>query len=222
MISKVTIRNCKEYDPSAVLSTIRRILDDLGGPQRFFSRGDRVLLKPNLLRASDPEAAVVTHPIIVEAVAKVILENGARPSVGDSPPMGNLRKVLQKSGYEPFMKRLGVPAASFSKARSVEFDDGYLFRRIDIADEIFEFDAVINLPKLKTHCQMLLTLAAKNLFGTIIGPEKASWHLSPGETRIHLLKCFSRYSAQLNHAFIYWMGYWGWKEMAQTAARQGI
>jgi uncharacterized protein (DUF362 family)/Pyruvate/2-oxoacid:ferredoxin oxidoreductase delta subunit len=180
MISNVTIRNCKEYDPSAVQATICRVLDDLGGPQRFFSRGDRVLLKPNLLRASDPQAAVVTHPMIVEAVATIVIENGGRPYVGDSPPMGNLKKVLQKSGYEPFMKKLGVPIATFSKARSVEFNDGYLFRRIDIADEIFHFDAVINLPKLKTHCQMLLTLAAKNLFGTIIGTEKASWHLRAG------------------------------------------
>jgi ferredoxin len=42
---------------------------------------------------------------------------------------------------------------------------------------------VINLPKLKTHSQMLLTLGVKNLFGTVVAQRKAEWHYMVGVNR---------------------------------------
>jgi len=48
---------------------------------------------------------------------------------------------------------------------------------------VLEADVMINLPKWKTHAQMLLTLGVKNLFGCIPGPRKALWHLKAGEDR---------------------------------------
>ena len=142
--------------------------------------GARVLLKPNLLMSAVPEKAIVTHPAVVEAVASIVIDCGAKPFIGDSPPLGNLARVLSKSGYNPFMKKLNIEAAPFMEKAAVEFPENRLFRRIDLAKEVFEFDAVISLPKLKTHTQMFLTLAVKNLFGTVIGTDKASWHLRAG------------------------------------------
>jgi Pyruvate/2-oxoacid:ferredoxin oxidoreductase delta subunit len=95
--------------------------------------------------------------------------------------MGRLARVLAKSGYDPFMKRLGIEAVAFAEKVSTEFTDGRLFRRIDLAREVFEFDTVVNLPKLKTHCQMVVTLAVKNLFGVIVGTDKVSWHMRAGK-----------------------------------------
>jgi NAD-dependent dihydropyrimidine dehydrogenase PreA subunit len=43
---------------------------------------------------------------------------------------------------------------------------------------------VINLPKVKTHCMMLLTLGVKNLFGAVVGPRKSQWHMHAGADRI--------------------------------------
>ena len=142
--------------------------------------GDRVLLKPNLLMSAAPEKAIVTHPAVVEAVASIVIDCGAKPFIGDSPPLGNLARVLSKSGYDPFMKKMDIEAAPFMEKAAVEFPENRLFRRIDLAKEIFEFDAVISLPKLKTHTQMFMTLAVKNLFGAVIGTDKASWHLRAG------------------------------------------
>lgn len=153
---------------------------DLGGLQAFVRSGDRVLLKPNLLKSATPEEAVVTHPAFVETIAAMVKDCGAEPFIGDSPPLGNLRRVLSKSGYDPFMKRMDIQAVPFTEKIAREFPEGRLFRRIDLAKEAFEFDTIINLPKLKTHCQMLLTLAVKNLFGTVVGPDKATWHFRAG------------------------------------------
>ncbi len=181
MESLVSIRSCEDYDPSRLISVMERVISDLGGPGLFFSRGERVLLKPNLLISAVPERAIVTHPAFVEAMASLIIDAGAKPFIGDSPSIGNLPRVLAKSGYEPFMKRMGIEAVPFREKAPRECGEGRIFRRIDLAREVFEFDRLINLAKLKTHCQMVLTLAVKNLFGTVIGMDKAAWHLRAGK-----------------------------------------
>jgi uncharacterized protein (DUF362 family)/Pyruvate/2-oxoacid:ferredoxin oxidoreductase delta subunit len=181
MKSLVTVRECDNYEPAQLATVLEKCLDDLGGMPSQVKRGDRVLLKPNLLKSAAPHEAAVTHPAVVEAVASMVIDAGARPFIGDSPPLGNLPKVLSKCGYEPFMKKMGVTAVPFVEKVPVEFSTGRLFRRMDLAREVFEFDAVINLAKLKTHTQMVLTLAVKNLFGTVIGTDKASWHLRAGK-----------------------------------------
>jgi len=181
MKSTVTVRKCDNYEPARVRAVLENVLDDLGGPGSFVSRGDRVLLKPNLLRSASPEGAVVTHPSFVEAMASIVIDCGARPFIGDSPPVGKLPRVLSKSGYDSFMARMGIQAVPFLEKAPLEFGDGRIFKRIDLAKEIFDFDRVISLPKLKTHTQMVLTLAVKNLFGAVIGTDKMDWHLRAGK-----------------------------------------
>jgi len=181
MNSVVSIRKCDDYVLPNLAEAIERAIGDLGGISEFVRPGDKVLLKPNLLLSADPSKAIVTHPIFVEIVASKFIDAGARVYIGDSPPLGNLARVLAKSGYNAFMTRMGIELVPFKEKISLEFSDGSLFRRIDIAKEVLEFDAVINLPKVKTHTQMVLTLAVKNLFGTVIGSDKASWHLRAGK-----------------------------------------
>ncbi len=60
---------------------------------------------------------------------------------------------------------------------------GEPFKKIEIARDALEADVLINLPKLKTHSQMLLTLGVKNLFGCIVGFGKPQWHLRAGVDR---------------------------------------
>lgn len=181
MKSTVSIRACEDYEPRPLAAAVESAFADLGGIHNFVRPGDKVLLKPNLLKAANPSEAVVTHPALVEAVASRVLDAGGTVYVGDGPPLGNLKRVLSKSGYDPMMKKLGISPAPFLERLPVDFPEGRLFRRIDLAREVFEFDAVINLAKLKTHAQMVFTLAVKNLFGAVIGTDKASWHLRAGK-----------------------------------------
>lgn len=181
MQSTVSIRKCGDYDPARLTEVLEAVVEDLGGLGSFVKRGDKVLLKPNLLKSAGPEEGVVTHPALVEAVAAMVRDCGARLYLGDSPPLGKLPRVLSKSGYDTFMQKLDIQPVPFAEKITAEFPGERIFRRLDLAKEIFEFDAVINLPKLKTHCQMVLTLAVKNLFGAIIGADKAAWHLRAGK-----------------------------------------
>jgi len=78
MQSTVSIRRADDYDPARLVRVLEQTFADLGGVGSFVSRGDRVLLKPNLLSSAEPSKAVVTHPAFVEAVASMVKDSGAK------------------------------------------------------------------------------------------------------------------------------------------------
>lgn len=181
MKSLVSVRRCGAYEPKDLRSRVEQLIVDCAEQGMTVKSGDKVLLKPNLLRSANPEQAIVTHPVFVQVIAEILMDIGARLYIGDSPPLGNLQRVLVKSGYDQFLKRLDITPVPFVTKKTVEYGESRVYKRIDLASEIFEFDKIINLAKLKTHCQMTLTLAVKNLFGLVIGTDKASWHLRAGK-----------------------------------------
>ncbi len=165
----VHLTKCESYE-----SVDKILLPILEKYSAFFSPGERVLVKPNLLSARRPEEAVTTHPKVVETVLKYLKSLGTFPKVGDSPAVAGLQKVLQASGIAEVCERLSVAV--------IELDDpievnGHRYKKIKISSKVFEFDKIINVAKLKTHSQMILTLAVKNLFGCVPGIEKSGWHI---------------------------------------------
>jgi uncharacterized protein (DUF362 family)/Pyruvate/2-oxoacid:ferredoxin oxidoreductase delta subunit len=168
-----------EYEYAALRPLIFEILDELIGKK--FSVGARVLIKPNLLAPARPEKAMLTHPLVVRASVEYVLEKGGVPLVTDSPAMGSFGRVLEESGIREALKGLDVECREFR--RSVDVDLGSPFNRIEIAEDVMNTDLVLNLPKLKTHTQMLLTLGIKNLFGCIVGLRKPEWHFRTGVDR---------------------------------------
>ncbi len=177
--SPVSIKRCKGYEPDEVYRAVREALDPLGGMGRFVKRGERVLLKPNLLSAREPERAVTTHPSVVEAVIRLVMEEGAIPFIGDSPAVGRLEKVAEKAGILSLCRKYGVKLIDFRESVDVMNRKG-LFKSIALSKEALSMDGIINLPKLKTHAQMFLTLSVKNMFGCVVGKRKVQWHLSAG------------------------------------------
>ncbi len=141
----------------------------------------RVLIKPNLLMAALPERAVLTHPLIVKAVAEYVIEKGGKPLIADSPAAGKFSKIIKIGRYQAALKDLDVKIGPFETYAKT--DIGEPFGKIEIARDAIEADVVINLAKLKTHAQMLLTLGVKNLFGCIVGLSKPEWHFRTGVDR---------------------------------------
>lgn len=179
--SDVSIVRCADYDRERTFSAARRAVGLLGGMSAFIKTGDRVLIKPNLLKAKPPEAAVTTHPEVVRAVIRLVHEEGGTAMVGDSPGMGDLRKVAEKSGIIDVVNEEGAELTSLEEA--VEVKNAGRFQRFAIARAAYEADAIINLPKLKTHGMTTLTGAVKNLFGCIPGKRKVQWHFNAGVNR---------------------------------------
>ena len=179
-MKRVVVTDVAGYGLTEVTAGIARILDRFGGLGALVSRGDKVLLKPNMLSAKRPEAAVTTHPAIVEVLAGMLRDFGCSVLVGDSPGLGSIGKVADASGIREAALRSGASLCDFAETVEVR---GETFRRLEIAKAYLEADAVINLPKLKTHEMMTLTCAVKNLFGTVVGTAKAGWHLKAGTSR---------------------------------------
>jgi uncharacterized protein (DUF362 family)/Pyruvate/2-oxoacid:ferredoxin oxidoreductase delta subunit len=180
MAEKVSIARCADYDYPQVLAGVRDVVKPLGGMKTFVKRGDRVLLKPNLLTARHPDRCVTTHPAMVKAVAQLIQEAGGIPAIGDSPGVGGLRRVAAQAGIAEVADELGCPLVEFTDVAQISTGEAYTFRRFELARAVLEADVVINLPKVKTHSQTLLTLGVKNIFGCIPGMRKAQWHLKAG------------------------------------------
>lgn len=174
----VSIIPCDKYQTAAVESAVRNAVDLLGGMSAFVKPGDRVLLKPNLLKARPPDAAVTTHPEVVRAVIRLVREAGGSALVGDSPGIGDLKRVAEKAGILDVIREEGAELAPFDEAVTVK--GGGRFQRIEIARAAYEADAIINLPKLKTHGMTTLTGAVKNLFGCVPGARKVQWHFNTG------------------------------------------
>jgi ferredoxin len=54
------------------------------------------------------------------------------------------------------------------------------FHKLGLCRHIVEAETLINLPKAKTHGQMVITGAVKNCFGAVVGMEKVQWHYRAG------------------------------------------
>ena len=177
----VSINRSEGYEYSSLRSDVIRLLEPLGGISAFVNCGDRVLLKPNMLAAKEPELAVTTHPALVRVVAELVKEAGGTVLIGDSPGFGSFLRVAKKSGIEEAARRSGATLVEFDEA--VELQGNGTFRTINLARAYYEADKIINLPKLKTHEMMTMTCAVKNLFGAVVGAEKIGWHLKAGSSR---------------------------------------
>lgn len=168
------------YDWPHLKTEFDGLMNRLGGREAI-REGMRVIIKPNLLSAAKPHHAVLTHPLIVRAAVEYVLGQGARPEVRDSQAIGSFERILRENGLDKAMEGLPVTVREFRD--SVPVDAGPPFGKIELSREVLTADMVINLPKLKTHSQMAMTLGVKNLFGCVVGYRKAEWHLRAGVDR---------------------------------------
>jgi uncharacterized protein (DUF362 family)/Pyruvate/2-oxoacid:ferredoxin oxidoreductase delta subunit len=174
----VAVEQVGEYDRLLVKQGLVRLLAPLGGMERYVRPGERVLIKPNLLSAKPPEAAVTTHPELLRAVIELVQQAGGIALVGDSPGYGSARRVAERSGMMRVIEETGATFVPFTETAPVAGSG--TFREFDLARPYLEADRLINLPKLKTHEMMTMTCCVKNLFGSVVGTQKAAWHLKAG------------------------------------------
>ena len=177
-MARVFVRTVTDYNPSIKIQ-VKELLDrHLRGS---ITPATRVLIKPNLLTAAALERAIATHPMIVRAAVEYALDHQASVQVSDSPALGPFRRILRATGLAEALQGLDVNLTEFRDSVSVEV--GEPLRRLEIAREAVQAEVVINLAKLKTHSQMLLTLGVKNLFGCVVGVRKPNWHMRLGVDR---------------------------------------
>jgi uncharacterized protein (DUF362 family) len=179
-VTPVCLIRANSYsDLAALRASVEQLLEPLGGMGSIVKPGDRVLLKPNLLTGARPTKECTTRPELVYCVAQLVKEAGGKPFLGDGPAFGSALGVAKANGYLSVLKDLDIPVVEFHGSRYQTVSDN--FDHLRLSKEVMDADVVINLPKVKSHVQLTLTLGVKNLFGCVPGKMKAWWHLEAGK-----------------------------------------
>jgi uncharacterized protein (DUF362 family) len=169
MPETVAILRVPEYRPGPLGTAVDRLFANIGFAA---APGDRVLVKPNLVNGSNA-AHCTTHPQAVRAACAWLLDHGARVTVADSPAFGPASYVAGVSGLGEALEDLGLKVRSLGRPAPLPLTLG---GTIGLSRDALEADRILNLPKLKVHCQMTVSGAVKNLFGCVVGFRKAYAH----------------------------------------------
>ena len=175
----VTLIRCTDYGERKIADAIAKQFDLLGGLDKFVKPGDTVLLKPNFIAPRSRRHATQTHPVVVIEVARLLKDFGARPFVGDSPAWNNVFACVKALKLEEPLRKLSVPIKQLDKPKWCRV--GRDNTKVGISSVALDADVIINLPKFKTHQQLVATFAVKNMFGCVSGKRKALWHFSKGK-----------------------------------------
>jgi len=170
-----------------VRAALRLCLRDLGGTGAFVKRGERVVLKVNLLRGAPPSEAVTTHPAVVLALSREVELAGGVPVVADTPSGAvsrrRLRKVYESCGLLEHERKGELTLNWDLSVSRVSNPEGKVLRSVDILKVVREAGAVLTVPKLKTHTLTGITGATKVLYGIIPGLAKAGYHAKLPDVR---------------------------------------
>ena len=169
MKTRVSLLKCRNYDEKEVRVAVENAFGLLGGMEGFVKKGEKVLIKPNILSGRPPEDGVCTHLEVIRQVVRLVKDCGALPFIADNPG-GSVATIeaYKGSGLMELAKEEGIELKETCGIKVV--------KGLPFASYVFECDKIISLPKMKTHSLMGLTGAIKNMYGVIAGLHKAELH----------------------------------------------
>ena len=148
----------------------RQAVEELGGMRRFISRGDIVLVKPNIGWDRTPEQAANTNPEVVAEIVRQCLNAGAKKVIVTDVSCNDARRCFQRSGIGEAAKLAGADVILPEPSRFKEVDlQGEVLHAWPVLDTFLNVDKVINIPIAKHHGLTGTTLGMKNWFGMLGG-----------------------------------------------------
>jgi uncharacterized protein (DUF362 family) len=161
-----------------------------GGMQRFISKGDVVVIKPNISWARSPEMAASTHPQVLEAVVEQCQEAGAKKVRIADNTIHDARRCFALTGAGMVAKTTGAelvfPRESLMREMRLQ---GHRLDVWPVFVPLVEADKLINLPIAKHHSLSVLTLGMKNWIGGV-GGRRSSLHQDIHQTVVDLAQFF--------------------------------
>jgi len=149
---------------------VKAAIDAVGGIGKFISRGDVVVIKPNIGWDRTPEQAGNTNPEVVATVVKMCFEAGAKKVRVFDRPVNDPRRCYVQSGIASAAGALGADVAYVDERKFKDMDiKGETLKSWPLYTEVFEADKVINIPIAKHHGLAKLTMSMKNWMGIMGG-----------------------------------------------------
>ena len=136
----------------------------------------KVLIKPNILGPFPPEKGITTHPSLIRSLVRALKKRGATCKVGDNPGHNGYaanERCARISGILDAAEGEYINLAKDSVQLSLE---SQFLEKLAVSRAVLDADLLINVPKFKTHVQTQVTGAVKNMFGILVGAEKARVH----------------------------------------------
>lgn len=176
-MADVALTRCASYEAAEVREKVRLVLSSLPAACSRTLDGSKILVKPNLLAAREPERCVTTHPVLVGAAIDFLRERGGVVSVGDSPggAVRGVERVWKNTGMAALCESKGVNLVNFEAGGWVERSVNG--RTYAVASVLDEYDLIVSVAKFKTHVLTRLTGSVKNAFGCVPGFRKSMLHL---------------------------------------------
>ena len=182
----------KSPEEEEIREKVREAVDAVGGMGRFVKAGDLVIIKPNLVISMAAETGATVDWRVSRAVADLVRERKGRAVIGESCGTGgDTEKVFQKTGHAALRER-GYEVVDFKKIENVEVSipNAQVIQKVQIPVLVKQADAIINIPKIKTHDQIPMSGALKNMKGALAEREKNRLHkdgLNQGVAEINAL-----------------------------------
>ncbi len=155
----------------------RKMMDELGGIQRFVKKGQTVLIKPNIGWDRLPEQAANTNPELVAEVVKMCLSAGAKRVRVLDRTCNQARRCYKRSGIEEAASEAGAQVRHIvdSRFQKVDIPDGKILKSWEFYKDVLDADVFINVPIAKHHTISRVTLGMKNIMG-LLGGDRGSIH----------------------------------------------
>ena len=170
------IEGSGQSDDFSVKDLIKKVFDAAGGVQQFVSKGDVVVIKPNISWARPPHLAATTNPEVLQGVVELCQAAGAKKVRIADNTIEDAKFCFSVSGAAAIAKNTGADLIYPSSALMREMKlQGHRLDVWPVFSPLVEADKVINLPVAKDHILSSLTLGMKNWFGAI-GGRRGSLH----------------------------------------------
>ena len=178
----IAAARCTGHEPLSLRSAFRNLLENLSPPLTSLIRtGDRVLIKVNMgcsgLRS--PADRVTTHPLLVEEIVRAVQECGAKVFFGDDVARvgKHCRQLWTSTGMWEVAQKTGAQLVDFVAVGAREVRGGLSYpRKYLVTNAYFDADVVINAASCRSHPNIILSGAIKNMFGLIVGRRKSLMH----------------------------------------------
>lgn len=162
----------RDESEQALTVAISDALASLGGLKSYIKQGAKVLLKPNQTLFKQSYSGSTTSPRLIRVLIRLCFEAGAK-EIWVAEASGHAqrsREVMAQTGMVQAVKGTGAHLIYLDEIAEKVFDFGEDAGELRYmpASEIFErADAVINVPKAKTHFVDPITCACKNWIGVM-------------------------------------------------------
>jgi uncharacterized protein (DUF362 family) len=165
---------------------VQAALRELGGIERFISRNDVVLVKPNIGWDRTPEQAANTNPELVAEVVRQCLSAGAKKVIVTDVSCNDARRCFQRSGIAEAARNAGAQVLLPDPAQFKDVDlEGEVLQTWQIFEPFLSADKIINIPIAKHHSLSGATIGMKNWFG-MLGGMRAELHQHIHESLVDL------------------------------------